>query len=176
VAGKPVAVMAPSEQGPDTDRQDDAGPDPAGTSESGQSGQSGRSGSQGSELIARGKARAIAAILGLSLLNGLVSAHFGFDPAAGPSVVDLASLFAVLGAGFYWLHLDGLQTGFRRSPAFNVGIVLIGIVFVPLYFIRSRPAGQRLLPVLGYFGLVLSMQVSVSVGAWLSGFGATPTL
>ena len=127
-------------------------------------------------VIARGKAQAIAAILGLSLINGMLVTRFGGGLEAGNSPTDLLTALALFAVGFWWLHLDGREIGYRRSALFNIGIVLLALIFVPLYFVQSRPQGQRWQPVLGFFGLILASSVAAAVGAIMAGGSAGPAL
>ena len=64
-----------------------------------------------------------------------------------PTVLGLAVLF-------WWLHEDSPRHNFRRSPLLNIGIVAIAIVFVPIYFVRSRQPGARLRAVAGFMGVL----------------------
>ncbi|HRY00114.1 MAG: hypothetical protein H7A20_11965 [Rhodanobacteraceae bacterium] len=126
--------------------------------------------------IARGKSQAIAAILGLSLINGMLVTKFGGGLEGGSSPTDLLTALALFAVGFWWLHLDGREFGYRRSPLFNVGIVLLALFFVPLYFMQTRPPGKRLPPVLGFFGLILASSVAAAVGAMMAGGDAGAAL
>jgi hypothetical protein len=82
-------------------------------------------------------------------LNGLPIASEGFRIIVlfGPTIVTLGVLF-------WWLRYDSIAHNYRRSPWFNVGIVAIAVVFVPIYLIRSRPPGARIRAVLGFLGVV----------------------
>ena len=65
----------------------------------------------------------------------------------GPTLIGLAFIFA-------WLHYDEMQYAYRRSPLLNIGIVLLALIFVPVYLARSRPKGRRLVAVLLFFAVV----------------------
>jgi len=58
---------------------------------------------------------------------------------------------------FYWYRLDSEVHRFRRTALLNVGIVMLAIVAVPYYIVRSRPAGSkgRALARLGAFCMLL---------------------
>ncbi|MCB1561860.1 MAG: hypothetical protein KDI75_12340 [Xanthomonadales bacterium] len=126
--------------------------------------------------IVRGKSQAIAAILGLSLINGMLVTKFSGGLEGGSSPIDLLTALALFAVGFWWLHLDGRESGYRRSPLFNIGIVLLALIFVPLYFVQARPAGKRWQPVLGFFGLILASSIAAAIGAMMAGGGAGPVL
>lgn len=50
-------------------------------------------------------------------------------------------LFSFL--SFCWYRIDSEARRYRRSRWLNVGIVMLAIVAVPYYIVRSRPAGQK---------------------------------
>ena len=117
------------------------------------------------------KQQLIAAMLGVSLVTGMLAARFAQGQAGQIGPFDLFGALTLFALGFWWLHLDGRETGTVRTPLFNVGIVLLAIVFVPLYFVNARPAGHRALPILLFFGLVIASSVVSAVGALLVGGG-----
>jgi hypothetical protein len=49
-------------------------------------------------------------------------------------VEGVASVILLYG----WYHLDKIQHRFRAGPIQNIGIVVLPMVAVPVYFIRSR--------------------------------------
>jgi hypothetical protein len=44
---------------------------------------------------------------------------------------------------FYWYRLDREAYLYRGSRWLSIGIVMLAIVAVPYYLVRSRPAGQK---------------------------------
>jgi len=66
----------------------------------------------------------------------------------GPTLVGVGFIFA-------WLHYDEKEHAYRRSPLLNIGILLLAIIFVPVYLVRSRPAGRRFLAVLGFVAALI---------------------
>lgn len=44
---------------------------------------------------------------------------------------------------FYWYRLDSEARHYQRSRWLGIGIVMLAIVAVPYYLVRSRPAGQK---------------------------------
>jgi formate hydrogenlyase subunit 4 len=55
-----------------------------------------------------------------------------------PSGVAATLISALLIFG--WYRIDSSQRGYRRSPWLNVGVVLLALVALPVYFFRSRGA------------------------------------
>jgi hypothetical protein len=117
----------------------------------------------------RSKNTAIVAMLGVSLVTGIVVTAFA--PESGPVEVPLGVQFAVnlalLLLGFRWLQIDSQQLDIRRPLWLNFGIVLLAAVFVPYYFYKTRPAGARLKPILMFFGLVMAIAFTSAIGAML---------
>jgi hypothetical protein len=56
---------------------------------------------------------------------------------------------------FWWLHNDNKQYSFKRSPLFNVGIVAMALVFVPIYIFKTRVKGKRLKAITSIIGLLI---------------------
>ena len=101
------------------------------------------------------KTAALAGILVTALVSGagdvLLSGATGMAKLVsdfGPTILGLAFVFM-------WLHYDGLQVGYRRSALFNIGVVALGIVFIPVYLYRSRASGQRAKAFLLFLGACL---------------------
>ena len=110
----------------------------------------------GTDAIQRNKKSALIALLGCSFAIGIVLA--GTEPYIHSrnqlSLVQLFGNVLLLGIGFWWLRLDSIEHGVRRSPLLNAGIVLAALIFVPYYFFSTRPQGSRAGPVWGFFALI----------------------
>lgn len=98
------------------------------------------------------------AVLGVAVI-GAIDAVLSVAAAEVSPTMQMILLFAptvvLLGLLFWRLHYDSISHNFRRSPMFNVGIVVLGIVFVPVYLFRSRPPGARLRAIAAFFGVLL---------------------
>lgn len=128
----------------------------------------------------RRKTAALVALFGVSLVYGIVAAQIGLLPAGSPRIGDVfwfASVLVMFIAGFAWLHYDGFERNYVRTPLLNAGIVLLAIVFVPVYFWNSRPPGRRALPIFAFFGVVVgSMFLSMLGSACMFALdGSLPT-
>lgn len=117
----------------------------------------------------RRKSAALVALFGISLVYGIAAAQIRLLPAASARLGDVfwgASVLVMFIAGFAWLHYDGFERNYVRTPLLNAGIVLLAIVFVPVYFWKSRPPGRRALPIFAFFGVVVgSMFLSMTGSA-----------
>ena len=88
-------------------------------------------------------------------------------------IYQLGALFAC----FVWLNADSRQLDIRRPWWLNIGIILVTSVFVPYYLYKTRPVGQRLQPILVFFGILFSsafvMVIGLMIGLMLSTPAAT---
>lgn len=128
----------------------------------------------------RRKTAALVALFGMSLVYGIAAAQVRLLPGASARLDDVfwfASVLVMFIAGFAWLHYDGFERGYTRRPWLNIGIVLLAIVFVPVYFWNSRPPGRRVLPIFAFFGVVVgSMFLSMLGSACMFALdGSLPT-
>lgn len=76
-----------------------------------------------------------------------------------PAWVALATSLVFSAMIFAWYLADSNERAYRRTALFNVVVVLISIIAVPYYLLRSRPRGQRLKAIvhmLGFFALMLT--------------------
>ena len=51
------------------------------------------------------------------------------------AVVDTLISLVLL---FWWYHVDKDERNFRASPLMNAGVLVLAIIALPVYFIRSR--------------------------------------
>jgi hypothetical protein len=65
-----------------------------------------------------------------------------------PVIVTSALMFA-------WVHADSVEYQYSRSPLFNVGIIGLAIVFIPVYLFKSRPRGAKAKSLGVFFALFL---------------------
>ena len=86
---------------------------------------------------------ALAGLLLTALVGGVFDVVFASAAENAKLWAQFGPMLAALGFIFMWLHYDGLQVGYRRSALLNVGIVALALVFIPVYFYRSRPVGAR---------------------------------
>jgi len=115
--------------------------------------------------IRRRKTAALSAMLGLSLLLGI--AHVASLINRNPALETLVLMFqlAPMFAGFVWVHADSIEHAYQRSLALNIGIILLALVFIPVYFFRTRPEGKRAPPILGFFSVILACMAASMIGA-----------
>ncbi|HEY2345214.1 MAG TPA: hypothetical protein VGH80_04940 [Xanthomonadaceae bacterium] len=93
------------------------------------------------------KRKALLLLMTSSLAEGAFEAWAMLHPAQSQNFLFpyvVASFFLTLFLVFVWLRGDEQDYRYRRSAAMNIGIVALGLVFLPVYLIRSRPKGKRL--------------------------------
>jgi hypothetical protein len=113
-------------------------------------------------------------LVAVTLVAGVVDArNMTLHVQSNGWTVLSSLLFSFL--SFYWYRLDSEVRQYRRSRWLNVGIVMLGIVAVPYYLVRSRPAGQKgraLLRLAGFGVVLVTAAVAGGVTYLLLGPGA----
>lgn len=101
----------------------------------------------------------LAFCVGSFLSGGAASPELALTPLEMFWVASLAALI------WMWYRLDSEQRGFQRTPVMTATVILVAIVGVPWYLIRSRgwPAAQ--LAVLQAVGLFMLSTVLTAAGA-----------
>jgi hypothetical protein len=116
----------------------------------------------------RPKIMILVAILALSALVGFASIVIKYSAPGYRLQLQVVAMIVQLGLVFVWLRNDDLETGYRRSPLLNIGIVGLTVVFLPIYFFKSRPRGARLASVLASLGAMLASSLLTVGGALLA--------
>jgi hypothetical protein len=65
---------------------------------------------------------------------------------------------------FCWYRVDSEERMYRRTALLNVGIVMLAILAVPYYLVRSRPAGQKGRALLRLAGFCALLVVAAGIG------------
>ena len=129
--------------------------------------------SEAPEHWQRQKTAAITAMLGVSLVTGIAITALAPNAVETgmPLGIQLVANVLLFVIGFRWMHADSAQLDIRRPMWLNVGIVLLAAVFVPYYLFKTRPEGKRLVPILGFFGLIIGCAIASTIGILLMGGG-----
>ena len=96
------------------------------------------------------KTALIVAILLLTFVFGGVDVYMEYAPQQAKSIFTWVSIVLVSALLFGWVHIDARERQFRKSKWLNVGVLGLSLVFVPVYLVRSRPAGARLRALAGF--------------------------
>jgi len=107
-------------------------------------------------------------LAGLTAFTGLVAGYTataaGTDPALLSLVLDVLLSYAM----FSWYCRDSEAVGFERKRWMSIAILVLSIVAVPFYLVRSRPSGEKGRAVLRYVGF-MALMLAVSVGSAIVG-------
>lgn len=108
--------------------------------------------------------RLLGAILLLMALDGAVEGSYVRAYMVPPLAwtVPLSLSFSFL--CFAWYRADSDAHGFRRSLWQNVGVLALAPVGVPVYLLRSRPAGARARALWRLAGFAVLMLLSTAAG------------
>jgi hypothetical protein len=118
--------------------------------------------------------RALSLLLLLAVVMGLMDGQADWRGMAPSRALDVAYAVVMAVVAYLWLRRDAQA---RHHP---VGVMLSGLVIVcsvvgiPVYLLRSRPAGERLGAVGRFFGFVvvaIAASVLVAVPFFLLGPG-----
>ena len=102
------------------------------------------------------------AYLGTLALYGLL---VGLLQAEPPKAVDLAFTLLLWVLPYVWYYRDAEEQGFARSTAWGTGVILLALVAVPIYLVRSRQPGRKLKALGAFLGvLVLTLILPLAVG------------
>ena len=78
----------------------------------------------------------------------------------------LVPFIAIYGVVFWWLHHDSALHDYQPSALLKVGIVLVIMIFMPVYLFKSRQAGGRLRDkVEGWRDAIIALRAEAE--AWL---------
>ena len=108
----------------------------------------------------------LAAFLLLSAVNGGVDTYLDMHHIPEPGWWLISSSLLAMGIVFAWYHSDSNARGYPRSRWLNISMVMVSLLALPYYLIRSRPEGQKLKVLMKYFGFcLLSILCQVIGGA-----------
>jgi hypothetical protein len=125
----------------------------------------------GIATLARPKRLALIILAVLSFLAPLVErwATGRVDPFSSYGLAEMALSLVVL---FWWYHLDKAEHAYHAGKLMNAGVLLVAVVALPVYFIRSRgwQRGTRTTAVaLLFLGVTLALgEAGERLGAWFA--------
>jgi hypothetical protein len=82
---------------------------------------------------------------------------------------EIAATLLALVLVFRWYHVDKAERGYRAGPLMNGGMLLVMVVALPVYLLRSRGWKQGAIAsaiALGILGALFALE---EAGAWLAG-------
>jgi amino acid transporter len=116
-------------------------------------------------------AHILALLVAVTAVAGVVDAHdMALHVQSNGWAVLSTLIFSYL--SFYWYRLDSEARLYRRSRWLSVGVVMLAIVAVPYYLVRSRPAGQKRRALLRLAGFCVLLGAAGALGGlayeWLA--------
>ena len=104
------------------------------------------------------------ALLALMFACGMSDALYAAAHVRMPVWWMVLSTFLLSFLPYYWYRLDSEARLYRRSRWMSTAVVAIAPVGIPLYLLRSRPRGNRLVSLARMSGFLLMM-----LGAGIAG-------
>jgi hypothetical protein len=116
-------------------------------------------------------AHILALLVAVTLVAGVVDAHdIALHVQSNGWAVLSTLMFSYL--SFYWYRLDREAHLYRGSRWLSIGIVMLAIVAVPYYLVRSRPAGRKRRALLRLAGFCVLLGAAAVLGGlaydWLA--------
>ncbi|MCU0951138.1 MAG: hypothetical protein MUC68_08735 [Burkholderiaceae bacterium] len=102
--------------------------------------------------------RVLWALLALAAAIGVSAAVADARRTDEPALLTLAYNIGFGALTFAWVHFDSLRQGYRPSLLLKVGVVLLAVVALPWYLLRSRRGsaiGIALARLVGFFVLLV---------------------
>jgi hypothetical protein len=115
--------------------------------------------------------RILIAMLILMVLDGALDATYAARHQEQPLGWSMALTLTFSFLCFAWYRHDSDARHFARSRWLNTGVVVLSVIAMPYYLVRSRAPGQRLRAILRCGGFALLMVLASAVGMVLSGHG-----
>jgi hypothetical protein len=121
--------------------------------------------------LGRAKPLALSMLAGISFIAPLAErwATGRVDPFSSYGLAEMALSLVVL---FWWYHVDKAEHAYQAGKLMNAGVLLVAVVALPVYFIRSRgwQRGTRSIALaLAFLGLTLVLgEAGEWLGAWFA--------
>jgi hypothetical protein len=121
--------------------------------------------------LRRPKPLALSMLAGISFIAPLAErwATGRVDPFSSYGLAEMALSLVVL---FWWYHVDKAEHAYQAGKLMNAGVLLVAVVALPVYFIRSRgwQRGTRSIALaLAFLGLTLVLgEAGEWLGAWFA--------
>lgn len=111
-----------------------------------------------------GSRRALQILFAVILLLGGVAGRYAGANGQEPMLSQLAASLALSFCVFFWYREDSDERQFQRSALWNVGILILAVVTVPVYLVRSRPRGRRLMALLKLCAALVGLFAAAAAG------------
>jgi hypothetical protein len=78
--------------------------------------------------------------------------------------VELLFIVVFITLTFVWVHYDANEIRYARGRALNAGLLMLPLLFVPIYLLLSRSSGARLGALLRLLGFAVIL-IATAIGA-----------
>ncbi len=96
-------------------------------------------------------------------LSGFLT-YLDLRGTAEPAWLALATSLVFSALIFAWYLADTQQRGYTRTALLNIAIILVSVVAVPYYLLRSRARGQRLKAITRMLGVFVLLLLAMLAG------------
>ncbi|MBQ0936898.1 hypothetical protein [Ideonella paludis] len=97
-------------------------------------------------------------------LSGACSGYYESHHRATPKAFDILFLAVSTVLVYRWYYLDAAARAYRRTALLGGAVIMLPLLALPYYLFRSRPTGQKMRALLGYFGLLVLAIVTIVLG------------
>ncbi len=94
-------------------------------------------------------------LLMLSIASGLVDGYYAHLARITPGPANLLFAFLFTAAAFAWYYFDAKARSYHRRKLLDIAVIVLNIIAIPYYLIRSREKGHRLKSVALFFLLFI---------------------
>lgn len=105
----------------------------------------------------------------VAFLNGVATQYL--EPGVMFSRTDMLFMLIGVTLSFMWYYFDSEQIQYRRGRLLNIGVITIGILAIPYYFIRSRGLKKGFLYIVLFFLVATAWSVLQKGGAYTVYYG-----
>ena len=107
------------------------------------------------------KRRTLVLVLAIMFVGAIAEAAFW--PERGNQQLALAQTVLCAIFIYWWYHLDKAQRGFRAGILQNMGVAVLSVIGLPVYFVRSRGWRQGAIAILwslGFMAIVFAVVIA----------------
>lgn len=105
------------------------------------------------------------AYFALVAIYGACLSYFGAQGGQVSRLIEFVFLAATTVMIYVWYYVDAAEQRFRRTPLLGGAVIMLSIIAIPVYLVRSRPRGKRVVALLRFLGLLLlTPVVAISAG------------
>lgn len=109
------------------------------------------------------------AILLVMVVDGALDASYAAQGMSQPLEWSAPLTLCVSFLGFLWYRIDSDERNYKRSLGLNIAMIMLAILAMPYYLLRSRERGTKLAALARWLGFGALMVLAAALGGVLSG-------